>query len=366
MEIIKNKELGAFIVPTGIGASIGGYAGDASCWARKFAEFSHLIVNPNVVNGGCFSGITEDMLYVEGYTLDEFFKGNIGLIPSKNNKIGVVLDKGISQEVLNIHINTINAVKTVYDIDIIYEVTAEAVSVDFFVDESGISTGRVKNIEALLPTAKALLNQNVDAIAIVCKFNDSEGENYENGIGVDPIGGMEAIISHYLSKELKVPVAHSPAFEDFSISTKLVNPKASAEYITPTFLPCILLGLAKAPKIVKSQVQNAKCHCKEGINDLAFTKERSCHCEELCLQNDEAIQKENNSILKIQDLEFLVMPYNALGSIPVLEATKRGIKVYAVKENQTVLNITKQTLKLDGVIEVDTYQKCLELVKNKQ
>ena len=29
---------GALIVPTGIGASIGGFAGDASIWARKLAK----------------------------------------------------------------------------------------------------------------------------------------------------------------------------------------------------------------------------------------------------------------------------------------------------------------------------------------
>lgn len=321
----KNK-LGAFIVPTGIGASIGGYAGDASGWARKFAEFSRLIVNPNVVNAGCFSGITENMLYVEGYALNEFFKENLALIPSKGNKIGVVLDKGISQEVLNIHINTINAVKTVYGLDVIYEITDEAVKVDFFVDESGVSTGRVKNIEALLPAAKALMKQGAEALAVVCKFHESvENENYANGIGVDPIGGVEAIISHYLSKELMVPVAHSPAFEDFSITTHLVNPKASAEYITPTFLPCVLIGLAQAPKIIKSETENA-------IN------------------------------ISIKDLDFLVMPYNALGSVSVFEAVKHGIKVYAVKENQSVLSITKQVLNLDSIIEVDTYQECLDLI----
>ena len=44
------KKLGAFIVPTGVGASIGGFAGDASSCARKFAKKSKLIVNPNVVN----------------------------------------------------------------------------------------------------------------------------------------------------------------------------------------------------------------------------------------------------------------------------------------------------------------------------
>ena len=35
------KETVAFIVPTGIGASIGGFAGDASKWARKFSKDFH-------------------------------------------------------------------------------------------------------------------------------------------------------------------------------------------------------------------------------------------------------------------------------------------------------------------------------------
>ena len=114
---------GCFIVPTGIGASIGGFAGDASKWARRIAKKCNLIVNPNVVNAACFSGITDSMLYVEGYTLDEFFKGNCDLELSNNNKIGIVFDKAIQEDVLNININTINAVKTVYDIDIVgYEI----------------------------------------------------------------------------------------------------------------------------------------------------------------------------------------------------------------------------------------------------
>lgn len=319
------KKLGAFIVPTGIGASIGGYAGDASVWARRFAEEFTLIVNPNVVNAGCFSGITENMLYVEGYSLDEFFKGNISLIPSKNNKIGVILDKSISQEVLNIHLNTINAVKTVYGLDVIYEVTEEDVGVEFFVDPSGVSTGKVLNPETILQAGKNLIQKGAEALAIVCKFaDDNENENYENGIGVDPIGGVEAIISHYISKELKVPTAHSPAFEDFAISTKIVNPKASAEYITPTFLPCIFLGLANAPKI--------------------------------------RINSQGN--INISDLDFLVMPYNSLGSTPVFECVKRGIKTFAIKENQTVLDVTKEALQLDKIIEVGTYEECLQELLN--
>ena len=203
---MEKQKLGAFIVPTGVGASIGGYAGDASYWAREFAKKCQLIVNPNVVNAGCFSGITENMLYVEGYSLDEFFRGKLNLLPgNKRNKIGVIFDKAIPEGILNVHINTINAVKTIYGCDIIgYDVTDDEAGVEFRVDESGISTGSVSNISTLTDTGKRLLNDGADALAVVCRFKEDDFDDYSNGTGVDPVGGVEAIISHYISRELKV------------------------------------------------------------------------------------------------------------------------------------------------------------------
>lgn len=321
------RETGAFIVPTGVGASIGGYAGDASFWAREFAKHFSLIVNPNVVNAGCFSGITPDMLYVEGYSLDEFFKGNCNIVPvSQKNKIGVIFDKSIPQGIINVHINTINAVKTIYGCDILgYDITDEDVGVEFVVDKSGISTGSVKNISTILKSGKRLLDKGAEALAIVCRFEDDDFDNYSNGIGVDPVGGVEAIISHYISKELKVPCAHSPAFDDITISQEIVDSRCSAEYITPTYLPCILLGLSQAPL-------------------LDYTKK---------------------SGLNISDLKFLVMPYNCLGSIPVFEGIKNNIKVFGVKENKTVLNVTKSDVDI-RIIEAETYKEVLDsLIKNK-
>ena len=318
------EKFGAFIVPTGIGAAIGGYAGDASVWARKFADVSKLIVNPNVVNAGGFSGVTENMFYVEGYSLNSIFKGEINLKPSKNNKIGIVFDKSIPKDVLNVHINTINAVKTVYGVNVTgYEITTEDVGVEFFMTDFGTSVGKVKNIETLKSSAKKLLEQGADAIALVCMFDDPEDDNpdYANGSGADPVGGVEAILSHYISKELKVPCAHSPAFADYSISSGIVNPKAASEYITPTFLPCIMLGLSNAPLI--------------------------------------------GGDINISQLDYLVMPYDALGSVPVYEAIKRNIPVFAVKENTTVLNVTNENLhKSDKITVVETYEKCLDLVKS--
>lgn len=312
---------GAFIIPTGVGASIGGFAGDASKWARKLSEKCKLIVNPNVVNAGGFSGINDNMLYVEGYSLDEFVKGNINLLPvDKPNTVGIVFDKAIPQDVLNVHINTMNAVKTVYGVEIGgYEVTDEPVGVEFKIDECGISNGCVRNMETMLNSAKRLITQGCNAIVLVCLFEDPEGENeaYADGEGVDPVGGVEAIISHYISEKLAVPCAHSPAFGDYQIYPELVNPKSASEYITPTFLPCVLLGLSQAPELVKS------------------------------------------SGISVNDVDFMVMPYNSVGSSAVLDAVGRGIKVFAVKENSTALNVTPEKLGIaDKVCVVDTYEEC--------
>lgn len=309
---------GVFIIPTGIGASIGGFAGDASKWARKIAKKHRLIVNPNVVNAACFSGITDNMLYTEGYILDKFFKDECKLKIAENNKIGIIFDKSIPEKVLNIHINTINAIKTVYDIEIIdYEITKNPVGVEFFIEENGTSTGNIKNLKTLKKSAKKLIQKGANAIAIVCHFPEEQGDDYAKGKGVDPVGGVEAIISHYISKEFQVPCAHAPAFSDYSISTEIVDSRCSAEFITPTFLPCILIGLNNAPQI--------------------------------CTENG----------LSINDIDFLITPYNSIGSIPVMEAKQKNIKIYAVKENSTILNVTPDNFNVKCEI-ISTYQELID------
>ena len=112
------QKIALMLVPTGVGASVGGYAGDASRIAQKIAKEMPLIVNPNVVNAAVFSGITDGMFYVEGWVLEQFVKGNICLQPSTNNKIGVIFDKAIPENILNVHLNTLNAIQTIYDIDV--------------------------------------------------------------------------------------------------------------------------------------------------------------------------------------------------------------------------------------------------------
>ena len=309
-----------FIVPTGVGASIGGFAGDASPAVNLVSKICPVITNPNTVNAAVFSGINNNIFYTEGFAIDSFLKEEIALRPSKFNKIGVIFDKAIPENVLNIHINTINAVKTVYGINIQdYIVTDSEVEVGLSISESGISTGNIENPDALLRAGKALLNKGIEALAVVCYFPNSDDSNYLNGSGIDPVGGVEAVISHILTKEFQVPVAHAPAFDDINIYSKLVDPRASAEYITPTFLPSIILGLYNAPKLVN-------------------------------------IKESNIFDISLNSIKALIMPYNCLGGLPVLKAAEKNIPVLAVENNKTILNVPANSLGLDkNIIKVKNY-----------
>lgn len=322
----EQQKVSIMIVPTGVGASIGGYAGDASRYAQKIAQKIPLIVNPNIVNAAVFSGITENMYYVEGWNIEQFVKGNICLCPSKNNKIGIIFDKAIPQNVLNIHINTLNAIKTVYDIDIIgYEITKNKAGIEFYNTQTGISSGNVNNPETLLEAGQKLINKGADVIAVVCFFEEPPEDDYETGKGVDIVGGIEAVISHYLSKKLLCPCVHAPAFEDVTISSDIVNPKVSSEYITPTFLPCLMFGLQNAPLIKKDYSQNC---------------------------------------LTYKNIHSIVIPHNCTGSSIVLDAIDKKIPVYAIKENSTILNVNSYSIqKQNDIIELSTYDEYIKILE---
>ena len=126
--------------------------------------------------------------------------------------------------------------------------------------------------------------------------------------------------THYISKELEVPCAHAPAFLNTEISSDIVDPRCSAEYITPTFLPCILIGLSNAPRITG---------VSSGIN--------------------------------INDVDFLIMPYNSLGGIPSLEMNKYGKKIYAILENDTVLDVSPVHISIN-CDTIQTYEELMEFI----
>ena len=321
------KPVVALSIPTGIGADIGGYAGDFGYIAREFSKYFYCIVNPNAVNGGILSAINYDMAYLEGYLFDEFFKGNISITPKKpysTNKIGVIFDCAIKENILNVHLNTLSALKMVQGIKITgIEYTKKPVGVEINI-ENRISSGTVQHPEEILNCANKLIKQGAEAIALVCYFGeDSEDENYSNAQGIDPIGGVEAVLSHLITKEFKIPCAHAPAFCDIDISQKIEHPKVSSELISSTYLPCVIQGLSVAPKIY---------------------------------QND-------SGDIKNKNVKYLIVPYDAFGSPAVLSSYKAGVKLIAVK-NKTALDITPDKLDIKPYKIFGDYKECLKKVQN--
>ena len=316
------KPIIALSIPTGIGADIGGYAGDFGYIARKFSNHFYCIVNPNAVNGGILSAINNNMAYLEGYLFDDFFKGNISITPKKENetnKIGVIFDSEIPENILNVHINTINSLKIVQGIETIgVEYTKKPTGVEIVI-ENNISSGNLKNPNTIIEAAQNLIKKGAEAIAIVCYFNeDSEDVNYSNANGIDPIGGVEAVISHLITQKFKIPAAHSPAFSDIDISNKIENPKVASEMISSTYLPCIMQGLNIAPKI----------------------------------------ERFNEGQIKNTDVEYLIVPYDALGSPAVLSCVENNIKIITVK-NKTTLNVTSEKLNIKPYKHFESYEECL-------
>ena len=123
------------IVPTGIGASIGGYGGDALPSARLLSCVTDtLIVHPNIMNGAMLywpclkadSGQGFGIQYVEGFALDEFSAGRLSLSPKRKRgqRIGLLLDKGIEPELRLRHTQVIY-VDTKYSIHSIHELFNE-------------------------------------------------------------------------------------------------------------------------------------------------------------------------------------------------------------------------------------------------
>ena len=232
------------------------------------------------------------------------------------NKVGVVLDAGIEPGMKMLHLNTIDAVKTTYGVDVIGVVeTVQPMDLTIEMTDLGRSTGVVNNLQTLFEACELLIAQGANAIAICCKMPElpeTENQNYLAGQGVDPIAGIEAMISHAVVSHFGLPAAHAPVFswlEAEPVKDKRVDAKSAAEFIVPTFLPCVLQGLSKAPQ----------------YQTVAFS-----------------------SSLKLSDVCVLIVPANAMGSVPVLSAIENNILIIAVKQNETVMQCDMDALGLEA------------------
>ena len=299
-----------FLVPTGIGASIGGHAGDATPAVRAVAELcDNVILHPNVVNASDVNEMPDNALYVEGSVLARLIMGTIGLQKMRANRVLVVMDKHPDEEIQAETINTVNSARATYGFtasDVLLLDPPVALSANY--TASGRASGTVERIDHLLEALRDRAG-SYDAVAVATMMEvspDLEAAYFaSHGEIVNPWGGAEAIFTHALSGLFDVPTAHAPISESKEaarVDLGLVDPRMAAEAISHTFLQCVLKGLRQSPRIVE-------CDSTGGPED----------------------------VMTAEDLSCLVIPDKCVG-LPTLAALKQGIPVIAVRENESILD----------------------------
>ncbi|KAK7273797.1 hypothetical protein RIF29_14860 [Crotalaria pallida] len=331
----KRQYTSVMIVPTGVGAAIGGYAGDALPVARALSNVVDcLITHPNVLNAAMLYWPMPNALYVEGYALDRFAEGLWALQPVHQNRVGLVLDAGMEEELLIRQLQVADAARASLGLPVVeYTVTDTPLKVEKWVDpKTGQSTGRIKHPDSLLRAVQTLVNRSkVNAVAVVGRFPDDDTDDvddYRQGVGIDVLAGVEAVISHLVVKEFQIPCAHAPAMSPLPMSLSL-SPKSAAEEIGYTFLPCVLAGLCNAPQYL--------------------------------IKNSESIEK---GCILASDVDSVILPKDACGGNGTLAFARSGKNkplIITVEENETVLNDTPEKLGLE-VLQVSNYWEAIGVI----
>ena len=295
------------LVPTGIGAEIGGHSGDAGPVARLLAvACDNLITHPNVVNAADINECPENALYVEGSVLSRLLMGTIGLQKVRSNRVMLVIDKHHDKFFHESAINSASAARAAFGLDCPLVVKMDNnVLMRSLYSSSGRAVGRIEYFEQLCKILKEY-RQQYDAVALssLIEVPSHYHEDYfrqDIEDMVNPWGGVEAMLTHAISLLFDIPSAHSPMTESkeiLDLDVGVVDPRKSAETISTTYLHCILKGLHRSPRIIN----NPSVHNHSGL-------------------------------LTITSISCLVIPDSCIG-LPTLAALEQGIPVIAVRENK--------------------------------
>src|SRR4030042_5948438 len=199
------KDSVVFIVPTGIGAEIGGHAGDANPAAKLIAgACENFITHPKVVKASDINEMPHNTLYVEGSMLHRFLENKIGLQKVCGNKILVVVNAPIHNET----INAISASRATIGADVTMLILKTPLRMIGRI-ENGIATGDVYGWEELVNQVKKYEFDALGIVSVIEVGKDVALRYYRDG-GVNPWGGVEAMASKLIADALNKPVAHAP------------------------------------------------------------------------------------------------------------------------------------------------------------
>ncbi len=297
------------VVPTGIGAEVGGHAGDATPVARLLGSVADtLVTHPNVVNASDINELPDNGLYVEGSLLTRMLMGQIGLQRVRANRILAVVDEHQDAAFTADAINSVNAARATLATTVPLVVRLDpplAMTAEF--SGSGRAIGRIDAAANVLAALDDYRGQ-YDAVALSTQIQvplHYHVDYYEQrGEMVNPWGGVEAILTHGISTLYDVPSAHAPMIECAEVAELdlgLVESRMAAEAISIAYFVCVLKGLQRAPRVV--------------TDPAAF------HLP---------------GVVTAEDVSCLVIPDGVLG-LPVLAALEQGIPVIAVRESRNLM-----------------------------
>ena len=303
----------AMLIPTGIGAAIGGHAGDATPVAQLMASVcDNLVIHPNVVNASDINEMPANALYIEGSVLSRLIMGTVGIQPVRANQVLVLLHPHPDRVFTNLAINAVNAARSSYGLNCprVIEMDRPLVmSPDYTGSER--AAGTVEGFENLCYLLDKYRGE-YDAIAIASVISTPlhyySDYFWSDGDMVNPWGGVESMLTHTISSMYDLPSAHAPMLESqavLDIETGVVDPRMAAEVISVSFLQCVLKGLQRSPNIIRDP---------EAMRDPG--------------------------VLTARDISCLVIPDGCLG-LPTFAALEQGIQVIAVREN---VNLMKNDL----------------------
>ena len=324
------------LVPTGIGAAVGGHAGDAGPTARLLAgTCDTLITHPNVVNASDINELPDNGLYVEGSVITRMLMGTAALQPVRANRVLVVIDEHAEPEIAELTINAASAARTTLGMDCAGVVRMDPpiqVHTDF--SSSGSAVGRVEHLERLCEVL-ASRRGSYDAVALGTLIVVPEGTHEEyfasDGEGVNPWGGVEAMLTHAVSMLFDVPSAHAPMMESLEMMARtfgIVDSRMAAEEVSRCFIHCVFKGLHRSPRIVTDrEVFGAR------------------------------------GLLRAEDVDCLVIPDGCVG-LPTLAALYQNIPVIAVRENRNRMrnDLSRLPLAPGQLHFVDNYLEAAGLI----
>lgn len=325
-----------FIVPTGIGAAIGGHAGDATPAIRMFASIcDNLITHPNAVNASDLNEMTENTLYVEGSVLTRFLMGTIGLGKVRSNRVLTIIDNHTEDLFVHVAINAVSAARASFGLNCTKVIKMEQpVRLSTRYTDSGRTVSQIDNFKTLYDVLEKERN-HFDAVAIASVIDVPEDYHQDyfvaGGELANPWGQAEALLTHTISTLFNVPSAHSPMLETSEIANAdvgIVEPRLAAEAVSMAFLHCVLKGLHKSPSIILDP------------NEIKYGPG-------LCAE----------------DVDCLVIPAGCLG-VPTYAALRQRIPVIAVRENTNLMqnNLSMLPWSEGQFFEVDNYLEAAGLV----